>query len=450
MRGRILIIFLLVATVLVVASHWLSMLWLAIAGILLALMGSWLVVAPLAGRLGRLRNYSQALARAESADAIPEEVPDFGNDEIGDLAGSLRDIAPGLRKLAERLGLELARREAILGGMIEGVLVVDREMRVSFCNPAFARSIDAPAAAGQGTPVANVVRDPEILGLLREVLDSPASTPRRKQVSGARGRSFELQAVLLEANSGAMVLLRDITELERLERVRKDFVANVSHELRTPLTAIRGAAETLLDGALEDTERRRRFVEMISSNASHLTNISSDLLALSSLESGKALPQLSPVPVAECVGAALSTVESEAVMRGVELACGDIPNDLRVLGYRGRLDQVLINLLHNAVKFNRPGGSVHVNVDVSAADRVRIAITDTGIGIPSEELPRVFERFYRVDKARSREVGGTGLGLSIVKHAMEQMHGEITVESTLGKGSCFTMDLPSSFNAVAS
>jgi two-component system phosphate regulon sensor histidine kinase PhoR len=296
--------------------------------------------------------------------------------------------------------------------------------------------------------VANIVRDPEILGLLREVLESPATAPRRKLVSSARGRSFELEAVLLEGNSGAMILLRDITELERLERVRKDFVANVSHELRTPLTAIRGAAETLLDGALEDTQRRRRFVEMIASNAIHLTNISSDLLSLSSLESGKMLPQLEPIPVAESVGAALSTVESEAVQRGVELGCGDIPESLQVLGYRGPLDQVLINLLHNAVKFNRPGGSVRVNVDASG-DRTRIAIADTGIGIPSEDLPRVFERFYRVDKARSREVGGTGLGLSIVKHAMEQMHGEIAVESTLGKGSCFTLVLPT-VSSVAS
>jgi two-component system phosphate regulon sensor histidine kinase PhoR len=150
------------------------------------------------------------------------------------------------------------------------------------------------------------------------------------------------------------------------------------------------------------------------------------------------------------VGAAISTVESEAGMRGVELLCGDIPSGLRVLGYRGRLDQVLINLLHNAVKFNRPGGSVRVNVEASSDDRVRIAITDTGIGIPSEDLPRVFERFYRVDKARSREVGGTGLGLSIVKHAMEQMNGEITVESTLGKGSCFTVGLPLAPNSASS
>jgi two-component system phosphate regulon sensor histidine kinase PhoR len=449
MRGRIFVIFLLVATVTLIASHWLSSLWLCVAGILLALAGSWLVTTPLAGRLRRLRDYSQALARAESADAIPEEVPDFGNDEIGDLAGSLRDIAPGLRRLAERLGVELARREAILRGMIEGVLVVDREMRVSFCNPAFARLIDSPGAARQGTPVTNVVRDPEIIGLLREVLVSPPSGPRRKQVSVARGRSFELEAVLLDANSGAMVLLRDITELERLERVRKDFVANVSHELRTPLTAIRGAAETLLDGALEDTARRRRFVEMIASNAIHLTNISSDLLALSSLESGKVLPQLSPISVADSVNAALSTVESEAAMRGVTMACGDIPKDVQVMAYRERLDQVLINLLHNAVKFNRPGGAARVSVEAANHGHVRIAIADTGIGIPSEDLPRVFERFYRVDKARSREVGGTGLGLSIVKHAVEQMHGEIAVESTLGKGSCFTVNLPSA-DAVAS
>ncbi len=433
--------FVIVAMLLAILSHWLSALWLGTAGVILALGGSWLVSAPLVGRLGRLRQYSQALARADSAESIPEEVPDFGEDEIGDLAHSLRDIAPGLRKLAERLSVELNLREAILGGMIEGVLVVDRDMRVTFCNTAFGRSIDAPAVARQGTPVANVVRYPEIIGLLREVLDSPPQTTRRKQVSGARGRSFELEAVLLDANSGAMVLLRDITEIERLERVRKDFVANVSHELRTPLTAIRGAAETLLDRDFDDEARRRRFVEMISTNAIRLTNITSDLLALSSLESGKALPQLAPVPLAECMGAAIATVEPEAAMRGVELSCGDIPSGLRVMGFRDRLDQVLINLLHNAVKFNKPSGSVRVSIE-QMNGRVRIAVADTGIGIPSEDLPRVFERFYRVDKARSREVGGTGLGLSIVKHALEQMHAEINVESSLGRGSTFTIDIP--------
>ena len=241
--------------------------------------------------------------------------------------------------------------------------------------------------------------------------------------------------------TSAVVLLLDTTEMERLERIRKDFVGNVSHELRTPLAAIRGYAETLLDGALDDVENRRKFVEIILAHANRLNNIASDLLALSDLESGRRSPAAA-LSIPESVDTALQTVQAEAAIRGVQLIRGNVPDGLKALGNKIHLEQVLINLVDNAVKFNRTGGTVRVDAEGGEDGFARITVADSGIGIPSADLSRVFERFYRVDKGRSREVGGTGLGLSIVKHAMEQMSGNVTVESTLGKGSRFTVSLP--------
>ena len=211
--------------------------------------------------------------------------------------------------------------------------------------------------------------------------------------------------------------------------------------MRTPLTAIRGYAETLLEGALEDQENNRRFLEIIKAHAIRLNNISSDLLTLSELEAGKARPEPEPVSVRGAVESAMRTLEAEARLRGVSLVCGRI-EDAQVLGDRLQIEQALVNLLDNAVKFNRPAGEVLMEVTRTGDGRVKITLTDTGIGIPHDDLPRIFERFYRVDKARSREVGGTGLGLSIVKHIIERMNGTVSVESQLGKGSTFTLLLP--------
>ena len=219
-------------------------------------------------------------------------------------------------------------------------------------------------------------------------------------------------------------------------------MANVSHELRTPLTAIRGYAETLLEGALEDQENNRRFLEIIQAHAIRLNNIASDLLTLSELEAGKG---------AAGTGARIRPRGRRIrhAHRGVGSAPARRHPGLRAAwrtpgcsGDRMQFEQVLVNLLDNAMKFNRPGGEVRIEVARTGDARVKVTLTDTGIGIPSDDLPRIFERFYRVDKARSREVGGTGLGLSIVKHIVERMNGTVGVESQLGKGSTFTLLLP--------
>jgi two-component system phosphate regulon sensor histidine kinase PhoR len=385
-------------------------------------------------RINRLQAFAEQLAGAQFAnDPLPSE-----DDELGSLGQSLNRTSTQLHELVNRLSLESSRRDSILASMMEGVLAVDDDMRVTFCNQSFSRAVSCQYPVPESMPLLELVREPELFDILKQVLSSGQSVKQRLELSGPSNRSLEIQASPLAstARPGVIAILHDITDLERLERVRKDFVANVSHELRTPLTAIRGYAETLLDGALEDQENNRRFLEIIKAHAIRLNNISADLLVLSELESRR--PQAEPegISVPAVLESALRTVEAEGRIRGVYLHCEKL-DEVEVLGDRMRLEQVLVNLLDNAVKFNRPGGEVRVAVEKTGDGYAQITIADTGIGIPSGEIPRIFERFYRADKTRSREVGGTGLGLSIVKHVVERMNGTIRVESVLGKGSKF-------------
>ena len=391
-------------------------------------------------RIGRLRAFAEGLVGARFSES---PLPD-ARDELGALARSLNLMASQLHDLVERLHLESARREAILASMMEGVLAVDEELRITFWNESFARAVGAREPIPEKVPLVEVMRDPALREMLERVLATGESRKERLELPAAQGRAFEVQVSALTSGTGrgAIAILHDITGLERLERVRKDFVANVSHELRTPLTAIRGYAETLLEGALEDKENSRKFLEIVKAHAIRLNNIASDLLALSELESGKPGPAPEAISVREAVEAALRTVEAEARQREVKLVSGNL-EEVQVMGDRGQLAQALVNLLDNAVKFNRPAGEVKVGITRPGGGKVAIVIADTGIGIPSVELPRIFERFYRVDKARSREVGGTGLGLSIVRHIVERLGGSVLVESQLGKGSTFTVLLPS-------
>ncbi len=395
-----------------------------------------------AGRIRHLQSFAENLVET---NALRDLAPG-ADDELGSLARSLNRMAAQLRDSLDKLSLESARREAILSSMVEGVLAVDQQMRITFCNASFARVTAIPLPIPQRAPLLEVVRDAGLLDMLSRVLASGEPLKGRLELSAANGRSFEVQGVPLPALSrqGAISVLQDITDLEGLERFRKDFVANVSHELRTPLAAIRGYAETLLEGALEDPENNRQFLEIIKAQAARLNNIASDLLILSELESGRAEPaEAETFSIRGVLDNALRTVESEARVRGVTLVCGQV-EDASVAGSKIRLEQALVNLLDNAIKFNRPAGEVRIEVTRGPGREVRISVADTGIGIPSQDLSRIFERFYRVDKARSRAVGGTGLGLSIVKHILERMKGTVSVTSDLGKGSVFSITLPRS------
>jgi len=439
--------FLLLAALLVVANLYVSRQSPTLAGPLLAasiiilalaVSLSYLFVRSFSRRVAALRSYVERLL---DPGASGEELP-AADDELGALARSLQRTAPRIRELVESLKLEGSRREAILGSMVEGVLALDKDLRVIFCNDSFARTVGARVPVIPGMPLLELVRDPALRDIMTTVLETGQRIDRRLTLPVAGARSFEILAGPLAgaATRGVLAILHDVTRLERLERVRKDFVANVSHELRTPLAAISGYAETLLNGALEDLENNRRFVEIILAQTTRLTNIASDLLALSELESNGAADLPQPVSVRSALESALRTVESTARVRGVRIICANLP-DVLVTGRQLRLEQVFVNLLDNAVKFNRPNGEVQVEMRRKDS-LVNVKIADTGIGIPSEDLPRIFERFYRVDKARSRAMGGTGLGLSIVKHAVEQMGGTIRVDSRLGEGTEFSIDIP--------
>ena len=361
---------------------------------------------------------------------------------------SLELSARQVRVTLDTLQRESSRLEAILSSMVEGVVAVDPLLRITFVNRAFAELMGIALPIEPGVPLVQVARDHALLDMCSGVLASGQSQQKRLVLASAGARSFEVQVAPLtgDSNRGAIVMLYDVTDIERLERIRRDFVANVSHELRTPLAAVTGYAETLLEGALDDAENGRKFVEIILAKARQLNNIVTDLLVLSSLESGKP-PLPEAISLRESIEGALRTVEPVAKTRGVRLVCGPIDNS-SVLAHELRLEQVFVNLLENAIKFNRPDGEVRVDMARSNGHTV-VRVKDTGSGIPSRDLPRIFERFYRVDKARSRATGGTGLGLAIVKHAVEQMGGSVSVESRLGQGSVFTIALPSAENNLS-
>jgi two-component system phosphate regulon sensor histidine kinase PhoR len=402
--------------------------------------GTWLLARLYARRVARLRAFAEGLLSARLSQVPLRE----SGDDLGTLAGCLNRLSSRLRDLSSGLTAEAERSEAILAGMSEAVVAVDQRLFVVFRNEAFARLVGANAALPMAMPVQELAPDREFVEMLRAAVISRQSSQQRLRLPGPLGgRIFDVHAAPLTVagRRGAVAVLHDITELERLERVRRDFVANVSHELRTPLTAIRGYAETLLEGALEDRENNRRFVEIIKAHAVRLNSIASDLLTLAELDADQPAPPAEPVSVRVAVEAALRTVEAEARLRGVEL-CPAIVEETTVLGNKTRLEQALVNLLDNAIKFNRPGGQARIESGPADGGQVRIAVIDTGIGISPAHLPRIFERFYRVDKARSRDVGGTGLGLSIVKHVVERMNGAVTAQSEQGKGSTFTILLP--------
>ena len=397
-------------------------------------------------RIQRLKLFTEHVLDASN---VVEPLPEDGQAAIL-LNESLRRMASRIRELVDRLSLESTRRDAILKSMAEGVLAVDHQMRVLFCNQALSDALGIKQRVEENTPVLGLIRDPKFLALLSGVLASGEPVKCKLQFAMDDPSVFEAYAAPLAVppHRGALIILHDITGLERLERIRRDFVANVSHELRTPLTAIRGYAETLLGGALNDSEHNRRFVEIIQAHAIRLNNIASDLLTLSDLESGRRDAEPGPISIEDAVNTALLTVEPESRIRGVHLVRGSV-RDAFITGHALRLEQALVNLLDNAVKFNQPGGEARIDAGITPEGRVFISVSDTGSGMPSDDLPRIFERFYRVDRARSREVGGTGLGLSIVKHVVERMDGAIKVESRLGKGSTFTILLPQASRSIA-
>lgn len=336
--------------------------------------------------------------------------------------------------------------EATMNGMREGVLVVDRKMQIIAANRA-AREIFSPVVGGALTTrrLSDLTRNPPIHTAFLAALEQGELREVKVETHEGQRRIFDLRVAPLggqtaDAPQGAIGVFFDITRLERLERVRQEFLSNVSHELRTPLTAILTFIETLEAGAVDDAEHNRRFLEIIRRNAARMHNLIDDILELSAIEAGTVTVAPARIRLHSLVSDVLTAVAARARSRNIELHNETTP-DAFVLADARRLEQMLTNLVDNAIKFNRDGGAVTVKHERRAA-RDHVIVADTGEGIAPEHIERIFERFYRVDQARSRALGGTGLGLAIVKHLARAHGGETTVTSMLGHGAIFTLELP--------
>jgi len=369
-------------------------------------------------------------------------------EEFASVAESINRMAEQLDDKLRRLTHERNEREAVLASMVEGVLAVDIDERVIAVNAAAARLLDTDPASAEGKAIQEVVRNPDLQHVVAQTLDGhrPVEADIVIRV-GAEERNLQANGTLLHGDDdgddvGAVVVLNDVTRLKRLEAVRRDFVANVSHELKTPVTSIKGFAETLEDGALDDPAAARRFVRIIAGQADRLNSIIEDLLALSTLEQSGDSPllQLEEADLCDVVAVALEVCGPKAEAKSIELR-EDCPGRLLARVSPPLLEQAVVNLIDNAVKYSADGSIVVVTLE-ERGDEVVVSVTDEGQGVAREHLPRLFERFYRVDKARSRDLGGTGLGLAIVKHVAQIHGGRVSVDSLIGRGSTFRIHLP--------
>ncbi|MFN0196331.1 MAG: two-component system histidine kinase PnpS [Planctomycetaceae bacterium] len=400
----------------------------------------------------RLTTPVQELTNAATAIAegnLNQLVDDRRRDEIGQLAHAFNQMARrfserihNLETRSEELKHHRDQLEIVLTAMVEGVLVVDRSERIVVANQAAQQLLDLGKAAHHGRPLWEVVRNVSIQNVVKQVLnDEPQMTI---ELDLPRSQSLvSLVATRLPGNpcSGVLIVLHDITELRRLENLRRDFVSNVSHELKTPLTSIQAYAETLLDGAIDDDEHNREFVHRIEEQAARLHNLILDLLNLARIESVQQTYDVVSVSVDQVVTNCIEQRQPFAHSSGIELTVERPLSNVRVMADTEGLHTILDNLVDNAIKYTPAGGKVTIRWQENA-NMATIRVSDTGVGIPQEHQPRVFERFYRVDKARSRELGGTGLGLSIVKHLTQMFGGSVEVASQVGSGTTFTITLP--------
>lgn len=362
--------------------------------------------------------------------------------EVAELARVLNEMAQKTEEQLARISAERNRLDTILRGMGEGIMAADREGVITLVNPSF-RDLFALQDEVEGKQIIDISRHPALQESFRIVLASGQERFEELQMhpSGRESTVLTHWVPLCENGvvKGVIAVFHDISDIRRMEKIRKDFVANVSHELRTPVTIIKGYAETLLAGALENSEQSARFVTIINTHAERLASLISDLLTLSQLESGKVGLQSRPVLLHEIAEHAVALLEPKIQERRIMIDCSQLLEAPAVLADPARLEQILVNLLDNAVKYTPAGGAVTMHAE-PAGDEVRVAVKDTGIGIPPHDLPRIFERFYRVDTARSREAGGTGLGLSIVKHLVQLLGGTVAVVSS-SHGSTFYVTL---------
>lgn len=410
---------------------------LAIAVIVGAFINRWFVTP--------VRNMQTAIAQMTDGDAN-RTVPITGQDEIAELGQTLKRMASTLQQKIQDLAGEREKVTTVLESMVEGVIALDHRRRILLLNSAARSILDLRQENVAGRSLLEVIRNRELADLVEACQVSDDKTPSRREVEVGPpfNRVLETHAIPLAIateKAGILLVFHDITDLRRLEQIRTEFVANVSHELRTPLTAIKGYLETLLDEAPNEPATHRRFLEVVNIHAERLGRLVDDLLSLSDIETGKVVLKLSSVGLSELIHEISAIFEKDAAKKGVSFL-NQVPPSLSVHADRDRLSQILVNLIDNAVKYTPQGGQILFTTASLPGNMVEVHVKDTGIGVPSTDLPRLTERFYRVDKARSRELGGTGLGLAIVKHLVHLHNGTLHIDSELDKGTTVRIAIP--------
>ena len=395
-----------------------------------------------------LSNVTSRSLRAMAVTAVQFGKGEYGrrfpvrsNDELGELATTMNDMAVKIESQLMLLASEKKRLNTILRGMGEGVMVTDARGVVTLVNPAFLELLSIQEEV-EGKDLIEITRHPVLHDSYKMVLATRNERLEEVTLGTEREKTVLIHWVPLlenDAVEGIVSVFHDISDLKRLEKIRRDFVANVSHELRTPITVIKGYAETLLSGDVAEAELTTRFIGIIHNHAERLANLIRDLLSISEIESGELSLELAPLRIEGVAKRAATLLDHQARAKGISIGFNGLEAAPAVLADHGRIEQVLVNLLDNAIKYTPEHGAINISV-TDERDKLKVSITDTGIGIPANELSRVFERFYRVDKGRGRNEGGTGLGLSIVKHIVQLHGGTATVEST-SKGSTFSFTL---------
>jgi two-component system phosphate regulon sensor histidine kinase PhoR len=424
------------------ASRLRNSVWASAGGTaLVALLLAWLLTRRLVHPLQELTTGAQQIAAGKFGHKVYLD----HKAELGQLADAFNHMSSQLADQFTQLDEDRQQLRAVLGSMVEGVIAIDADQNILFANDRAGKMLEFATKTAAGRKLWEVVRQHAVQEMVQTTMRAPGAEPSKLEFTDAAGKSLLLHVAQLpgETARGAVLVFHDTTELRRLERLRQDFVANVSHELKTPLSVITACIETLLEGGVDDVENRGRFLERIQEQTQRLHALILDLLSLARIESGEQLWTMQALAVRELVEACVERHQARAQGKKQTLTLTPPSSEkhVQVFADAEALSEILDNLVDNALKYTPEGGAIglrwwgdmtHCNIEVQ----------DTGIGIPDADLPRVFERFYRVDKARSRELGGTGLGLSIVKHLVQAMQGTIRAGSILGKGSTFTIRLP--------
>lgn len=414
--------------------------WAVVGAALLTSLGAALLALLIAERTARpVRRLTKVVQRMAEGDLSTRLLP-MTQDEVGSLTRAFNQMSDRLRGTINTLIEERGRLAAVLDNMADGAIITDGEGRVRLINPAAARLLGIDEEAALGRPFAQVARDHRIIGLWQQCC--VRGEEQFEPVEADRRGSF-LQAIatpLQDAGPQAcLVVLQDLTRVRRLETVRRDFISNISHELRTPLASLKALVDTLRDGALEDPPAAQHFLDRMETEVDALTQMVRELLELARIESGQAPFRLEQVAVAGVIYPPVERLRPQAERADLQLTV-DLPPDLPpIVADTERMQQVITNLVHNSIKFTPPGGEVMISAATSG-DEVVIAVHDTGVGIPADDLPRIFERFYKADRARSG--GGTGLGLAIAKHIVQAHEGRLWAESVEGRESTFYVALP--------